>query len=492
MTDGSRQSLTKLAMSGAIAGVGGKIANFVIGIGSVAILARLLSPIEYGQFGLVMICLSLSQLIPQSISNAMVQQKQGRPEDISAGVTLVFAVGGVMACTLILLRHVISSFFGTDIVKPLIFTALVLPLLSLAAYFDGVLSKQFEFRKNAFFDFVSTVMGQAFISIGLAYFGFGVWSLLLGATSVGLIKLGLQFSAGVWRYIKPTRVPYELLSKSGWMVLYSIWNYLGRNADNLIVGKMLGSESLGLYQRAYNLMMRPVLLIGGVTTGVFYPLMASLQSDEERLRSAYLRGVLLASLFGLPMSLFLFVHATEMIVVLFGPRWVGVIEPFRLLALVLYFRLGYRISDATLLAEGAMRAVNLLQFLFAILVITGTIIGCRWGVTGVAAGVAFALLGFFVASAGYTNWRLGVGVYQFTKMQLPGVLIGGLSILPSLLLHKAVMSVAGPIGVLVIGGISLFISYGLVLSYGRYLFSEPLILSTLKDICLRLKIDKFK
>lgn len=479
-------------MGGAVAGVGGKIATLVAGIGSAAILARLLTPHEYGLFGLITICQATSQLVPQSISTAMIRQKDAGPEDVGAGVTLILLTGIFMAGVLVLLRHVVSSFFDAELARPLLFLAAILPLVSLTAYFDGLLARTFEFKKNALFSFLSTVLGQTLVSVVLAYLGFGVWALLYGMAAAGVVRLGLQLSTGTWRRLTPGRVSLRLASQSGSIFLLNVWNYLGRNADNMIVGKVLGTDSLGIYQRAYTLMMRPVDLFGGVTTSVFFPLMASIQSDVPRLKSAYTRGFALASLLGLPTSAFLSVHAGEVIELLYGPRWIGVIAPFRVLALGLYFRLGYRISDVTLLSMGALRAVNLLQFLYAALVILGAFIGSRWGLTAVSAGVALALSGFFLASAGYANRRLEVSTRDFAMVHIPGAMIAAFALPPTLLLRARVSAVAGPFGVLVMGGLAVLAGFALVLFYRKTLVREPSALATLDEVHVRVRAQLTK
>ncbi len=488
MTDGSRQSLTKLAMGGAMAGVGGKIANVVIGIASVAILARLLSPLDYGLFGLVSICLAISQIVPQSISNVIVQRKDATRAELDGAFSFVLVTALSASAVLILFRGQIAGFFsGADISLPLIFAAVLVPFLSVGAYLDGQLSKKFEFKKNAFNDFISTLIGQTVLAIVLAYLGFGVWSLLLGMGAAGLIKLGLQIRAGCWREFRVGRIQLETVRRSGWFLVLNICNYLARNADNIIVGKLLGSEMLGIYQRAFNLMMRPVLVVGGVTTGVLYPLMSSVQDDTARLRSAYLKSMMLTAFLGLPMSLVLYVHGREVIDLLFGSRWGAVVEPFKILVLALFFRLAYRPSDAVLLSIGALRTVTLFQIFYATAVIAGAAIGARWGLSGVATGVALALLSYFILSASFVNRLLDTSIAGFASTHIAGALVAVVAVVPTLLLRDQVAALAGSFGVLAMGGMALAASYGLVLYFHRSLPLDAISRVTLDDLAQRIE-----
>lgn len=487
MAEEPQKSLTRLAMGGAVAGVGGKIANVVIGIGSVAILARLLSPLDYGLFGLVSICLAISQLIPQSISSAIVQRKDATRAELDGAFSLVLVTALSASGVLVLFRGQIAGFFsGADISLSLIFAAVLVPFLSVGAYLEGQLGKKFEFRKNAFNDFISTLIGQTALSIVLAYLGFGVWSLLFGVGAAGLIKLGLQIGAGCWREFRVGRIQLETVRRSGWFFVLNICNYLGRNADNIIVGKLLGSEMLGIYQRAFNLMMRPVLVVGGVTTGVLYPLMVSVQGDTARLRSAYLKSLVLTAFLGLPMSLVLYVHGREVIDLLFGSRWLAVVGPFKILVLALFFRLAYRVTETASFAVGAMKAATGRQFFYAAAVISGAAVGSQWELSGVAAGVALALLAFFLVSAGFVNRLLDVSIAGFAATHIAGGLVAVVAVVPTLLLRDQVAALAGSFGVLAMGGVALAASYGLVLYFRASLPLDAISRVTLDDLAQRI------
>lgn len=488
MAEESQKSLTRLAMGGAVAGVGGKIANVVIGIGSVAILARLLTPLEYGLFGFVSICLSVSQLVPQSISSAIVQQKAASRAELDGAFTFLLAAALLSSVIFVIFRHQIAGFFGgVDISAYMVFAGMLVPFLSVNAYLQGILNKRFEFRKSAFYDFLSTLLGQTLLTIALAYLGFGVWALLLGMAATSFIKLSLQLSSGIPGDLRLGKITPDLLARSGWFFILNIANYFGRNADNIIVGKFLGGESLGIYQRAFNLMMRPVDVVGGVTTGVLFPLMSSIQNDPDRLRSAYLRSMMLTAFLGLPMSLVLYVHGREVIDLLFGSRWVAVIEPFKILVLALFFRLAYRVTETASFAVGAMKAATSRQFFYATAVIAGAAIGSQWGLVGVATGVAMALLAFFLVSASFVNRLLDTSIAGFASTHIAGALVAVVAVVPTLLLRDQVAALAGSFGVLAMGGVALAASYGLVLYFHRSLPLDAISRVTLDDLAQRIK-----
>ena len=116
--------------------------------------------------------------------------------------------------------------------------------------------------------------------------------------------------------------------------------------DYLVVGRWLGSSSLGLYTRARKLMGAPASLLGGMLDDVLFPAMARVQDDLPRLGLAYRRGVSLVALTMLPLSALLMVLAPEVIAVALGPQWLGAVVPFQILAVGLLLRTSYKMSDS--------------------------------------------------------------------------------------------------------------------------------------------------
>src|SRR5204862_423933 len=146
----------------------------------------------------------------------------------------------------------------------------------------------------------------------------------------------------------------ELMYYGGGFTASKIANYFALQVDNLVVGRWLGAAALGFYGRAYELMAGPPHLLGDAVDRVLFPAMASIQTDTRRLADAYRRGVALMGLIMLPASLVLFIVAPELILAMLGPRWTAVVTPFQILALGMFLRTSYRISDVTARATAAV------------------------------------------------------------------------------------------------------------------------------------------
>jgi len=170
-----------------------------------------------------------------------------------------------------------------------------------------------------------------------------------------------------------------------------IGTLISQQGDNLVVGRWLGPAALGVYGRAYSLMVMPASAFGRIVNRVLFPIMSQVQNERHRLANAYERGLAIVALLALPISALLWVVAPEFIPVVLGPRWSEVVLPFRLFTISLMFRMASKISDACIKAAGVVYSWALLQFAYAGLVIVGAIIGQRWGVGGVAVCVSVAM-----------------------------------------------------------------------------------------------------
>jgi PST family polysaccharide transporter len=210
-----------------------------------------------------------------------------------------------------------------------------------------------------------------------------------------------------------------------------IGNYLGVQGDNLVVGRWLGAEALGIYGRAYQLMASPAMLVGQILDRVLFPAMAKVQDSADRLRAAYRRGVALIALVMLPLSAVLYVLAPEVVHLLLGPAWAGAIVPFQIFSLGLLFRTSYKMSDSLARATGAVYRRAWRQWVYALLVIGGAGLGAAWGLAGVAACVLAAIAVNFFLMAQLSLGLAGMGWRSFLAAHVPAgtlALILGLEI----------------------------------------------------------------
>jgi PST family polysaccharide transporter len=173
----------------------------------------------------------------------------------------------------------------------------------------------------------------------------------------------------------------------------------------------------------------PTALIGDVLDKVLFPTLSRVQDDVRRLGAAYLQGTAFLALITLPAGIVAALLAPDLVPVLFGPRWEGLVPAFQVLALGMMFRTGYRMSDSLSRATGKVYRRAWRQWLFAALVFLGAWVGHYRGLTGVATGVLIAFFINYLSMAQLSLGVTGISWGRFARSQLPalwlGVLVGG-------------------------------------------------------------------
>jgi PST family polysaccharide transporter len=192
-----------------------------------------------------------------------------------------------------------------------------------------------DFRKLAVIETITMAIAGAF-AIALALIGYGVWSLAWQMIVTTIIGVVLFWFLTDWRprFQFDKNAVKELLGFSGNLLGFSVFNYWARNIDNLLVGKFIGTAGLGIYSKAYGLMLMPLSQISSTLGRVMFPSLSRSQDDKELTKRIYLKTIGAIALVTMPMMTGLFVIADSFVLALLGPKWKDVIPVLRILCLV--------------------------------------------------------------------------------------------------------------------------------------------------------------
>lgn len=417
--------LTQRTLAGLLWTAWGRVAYVAAQVLVLAALSRLLSPAEFGVVSAALVVIGLSGIFAQlGMGPALVQRAELEPRHLDAAAVASVAFGLALAAGVWLGAPLASAFFRSPEVGPVLrVLSVVFPLQAVALVHESLARRELRFRWLANLDVVSYAVGYGLIGVPLAALGWGPWALV--AAEVG--KTGLRTAALIAGHrvrlgVRMERAALrELLHFGGGFTLARVANYLAVQGDNLVVGRTLGPAALGLYGRAYQLMVAPAQNLGGVLDTVLFPVMAKVQDDPARLAAAYRRGVALLATATLPLSGVLVVLAPEVVRVALGPRWAAVVPAFQILAVGLMFRTSYKISDTLCRSTGAVYRRAWRQVIYAALVIGGALAGQRWGISGVAVGVVAALLVNFFMMAQLSLELARLTWRSFWEAHLPAV-----------------------------------------------------------------------
>lgn len=309
--------------------------RLILQFGSTAVLARLLTPDDYGLIAMVAVVSGFIDVIKDAgLSMATVQRSAINHEQVSTLFWANAALGVLTMVVLAVSAPLIAWIYGEP---RLIWIAIAFSLIfvpsGLSAQHMALLRRQMRFTTLAAMDIISMSAGIA-VAITMALTGFGYWSLVGLPAARTVVYTALCWIFSGWIPGPPRRRvgTRSMLSFGGSMTGFNILNYITRNADNLIVGSVLGSAALGYYSRAYNLLLLPIRQINGPIGAVALPTLCRLQDDPERYRRYFLRATSLISLVTLPVVAFVFADTRSFVLTLLGDQWMQVIPIFQWLA----------------------------------------------------------------------------------------------------------------------------------------------------------------
>lgn len=377
-----------------------KIIETVGRIAVLIVLARILSPKEFGIISAALIVINFSQTFSQfGVAPAIIQNRVLNSE-LLGSANVISCAGGVAFFLLIYLSApIFVKFFAIDGLDQVIRAMSVCFILtSLVVVKEAIIVRKLEFSKLSIIDSVSFFLGYACVGIGSATAGFGIWSLVMAqvaqvtlrAASIFLVErthVGWNFNAGRYN---------ELLRFGASHSLAELGNFIALQGDNALIGRMLGAEALGLYSRAYNFVAMPARLFGLVFDKVLFSALSQVNDDKTRSSNALSRALFLLAVTLGPLSAFLVLSAADIIDILLGNEWKGVVLPFQILASTLIWRTSYKVCDSAARAQGANLSRAWRQWVYAAIVVGGGAYASSAGIAGVAIVVAAAILINFI------------------------------------------------------------------------------------------------
>lgn len=404
-------------------------ATLQLGLG--VLLARLLPPRDFGIVALAWIAVGLAAMVSElGLGRALVRQRPLTRHHVDTAFTLSVASGMLMAALLWAAAPYTAALLGmaglADVIRGL---TLCFVFGGLGSVSRGLLQRAMDFRALFRIEVVSYAVGYGIVAVTLALAGHGVWALVWG--TVAQAFLGAVLATRCVRH--PLRLGVQraalrdLTGFGSGAALNQLVNYGARSADNLLVGSLLGPGALGLYSRAYNLMMLPLSSMASAMGSALYPAMSEVQREPKRLGRAYLTAVQAAALASAPIMAGMAAAAPDLAVGVYGPAWEGMAVPLRILCLVGAFRAVYHVSGALTHAGGRVWAELARQLVYLALVVVAAVVGSSWGIAGVAGGVAVAITFMYLAMAGLSLRMVGRSWRDFAVAQLPAAALATLT-----------------------------------------------------------------
>lgn len=387
-------SLGRSATRGAAVTIGGQAVRIVIQLGSIVILARLLAPADYGLIAMVTAIIGIGEIFRDfGLSSAAIQAKEISRGQKSNLFWINSAIGLVLTLLVIAASWPVAALYGDPRLQLLTVALSSTFLLNgVATQFRADLARHLRFVKLTAVDIAGQVIGLA-LGVILALSGAGYWALAASQVVQPLVGVIVLIAITGWlpgRYRRGEPMK-AFLRYGGGVFATQALTYVSKNVDSVVIGARFGPVDLGLYNRAFQLMMLPLQQLNAPAQRVALPVLSRLQDERERFRTFILFGQsAMLTVMGLVLAV-LGSQADSVIRILLGERWLASVPIFQILLVAGFFQATAYCSWWVFLAKNLVRQSVWYSLCTRPLMVVLILVGSNWGVTGVAVAYAASL-----------------------------------------------------------------------------------------------------
>lgn len=365
-----------------------------IGLVCLAVLARQLSPRDFGLMGMLGVLTAVLMIFADlGLPDATVQRPEISRRQLSSAFWMNVLASLVITALMVALAPLMARFYGeTELRGMTLLFALYFPILGLGAQHYALLVRRMEYKRLAISETLGIAAG-AVTAILLARRGFGPYALVCQHLVTILIITSMNWSFAGWMPGLPARHVglSRMVHIGGHLTASKLVEYVGKNLDNVLLGRFWGAASLGLYTRAYTLMTYPILLVSQPMARVTVPVLARLQHDPPRMRQAYLRVLKMIALVSFPLMFGLFVSADQVIRVVYGGKWSAVVPIFQVLCITGLFQGILNATNQLFVATGRTDRMLRCNAVLCAMMSVAFVVAIAWGPIGIAAAYAVAM-----------------------------------------------------------------------------------------------------
>jgi len=301
------------------------------------IIARILSPSQFGLYGIAALVLTMIEILTETgINIILVQQKEGIEKYLNTAWVISICRGVIIAVAIFLSSFFVADFFKAPESLSLLMLVSVVPFLrgfinpAVATFQKQLLfHKEFSYRTSVFF--VESIITIVFI-LWFRSPSALIWGLIAGAFFE--VVISFLYIRPFPQFVFDRVIAKHIVSRGKWVTLAGVFQYFFQNGDNIVVGRMLGTGALGIYEMAYKMAMLPITEISDVITRVTFPMYVQIADDTRRLKRAYLKTTGIVALACIPLGLVFLLFPKEIVLLILGSKWVAAAPVFQVLAIV--------------------------------------------------------------------------------------------------------------------------------------------------------------
>jgi len=422
--------------------------KFFTSMAGTVVLARLLTPQDYGLIGMVAVVMGfVSMFKDMGLSVATIQKEEITVEQVSTLFWVNLGLSLVVMALTVGIAPGVAWFYGEPRLT-LITVGFAAGFLfsGLTVQHEALLRRQMRFVALAAIEIISLIVGLI-VAITLAWRGWGYWALVANQLAQGLTYAVCVWLVCAWRPGRPVRHAgvRSMLVFGGNLTGFHVVNFFARNLDNMLIGLFWGSKPLGLYAKAYQLLLLPIDQINEPIASVAVPALSRLSDAPQRYRKAYLRILEKLTMLTMPGMALMIATSDWIVTIVLGAKW---IEASRIFAFLGIAGLVQPVANTTgwlFITQNRTRHMFQWGIIGSVIIVASIIGGLPWGAVGVAASysvvfvcVVMPLLLWFVGREGPVRT---IDVYKTIAPSL----CAALSVLGALALFRWRVKVSRPI-----------------------------------------------
>lgn len=430
-------SLKQKTVSGAMWSGIQKLSSLILGLVSGIVLARLLTPNDYGIVGMLAIFLAVSRtFIDGGFGSALMQKKHPTDEDYST--ILFWNIGFSIFIYLVLyaLAPAIANFYDLSLLTNVLrIQGLVLIINAARIVQRNQLRKRLELKKVAIINISANIV-SLLVTTYLAWKGWGVWALVMQQILVALLCTCLYWQTTNWwpKLVFSTKSFKELFNFGGFVLLSNLFGTLCHYIQDLLIGKLYNPSTLGYYIKATTTNGYSSTFISNVISQVSYPVLAEVQNDKHQMINILNRFITVIAFVTFPLMLLLLLLAKPIFIILYSERWLPCVPYFQLLCIsgiaICLQNINYYAIAAIGKGKILFKWTMVKRVIGLILVVGGLWI---WEIYGMLIGYIVSMWITYLINVGLVSRYIGYsGVQQFIDL-LPILLLSGISFGVSLL-----------------------------------------------------------
>lgn len=475
-TEHLKENLKERSVKGGAITLIAQISKLLLQISSNVFLARLLTPNDFGLVAMVTVVATFIVMFKDmGLSQATIQKAEINHAQISTLFWINVLFGAVVMGITIALSPTIASFYNEPaLINITIALAFGLFIGGLTVQHQALLKRQMKFKQLAIIDVSAMFLGIT-SAIIIAYFGAGYWALVILQIVQASVMMILSWYFSKWIPGLPVRNSGigSMLAFGGYMTIYGFINYFARNLDTILIGYKWGATPVGMYSRAYSLLLLPIGQLTAPFSSVAVPALSRLQDEPEQFKNYYLKTIKIIAYISMPMIVSMAILSYEIVYIVLGEQWIDASKLFQILAIAAFWQPIASTVGWVYVSLNNVKRMMYWGFIGTFVMALAIILGLPWGASGVAIGYSISM------------WFLIIPLFTFAFYKTP------------ITLGSFFATIKYPILITIISGIGFYFSheflknYNVLISLFGTLIGGALLLAIFVVLYKPLKNDMF-